>query len=37
VVAKVDSDIQLASDRPAWMLLPPDRTLVFDPDGRRID
>ena len=37
VVAKVDSDMELASDRPAWMFLPPDRTLVFDPDGRRIE
>ena len=37
VVAKVDSDMELASDRPAWMFLPPDRTLVFDPDGRRME
>ncbi len=36
IVARVNSDLVLAAERPAWIFLPPERTLTFDKDGQRI-
>jgi multiple sugar transport system ATP-binding protein len=37
IVARVNADLVLAAERPAWIFLSPERTLTFDKDGQRID